>query len=65
MAIEETQLQYEDLDEYEQEMHQRFHTGQLKREMIDANKEYGHGLGAPKSPSIEQMAHISVEFQQI
>ena len=50
---------YEDLDENEQEFHRRFHTDELKQEMIAADQEYGYGLGAPEAASIEQVAHLA------
>ena len=64
MTIEFGRRRYEDLNEDEQELHRVFHTGQLTRQMIAANKEYGHGLGAPDSLSIEQIAHIAVALRE-
>ena len=59
-AIEYSKRSYEEFDEWEQEMHRRFHTGALLREMREANKRYGYGQGAPKSLLMEQLAHIGV-----
>ena len=59
-AIEYSKRSYEEFDEWEQEMHRRFHTGALLREMWEANKRHGYGQGAPKSLSMEELAHIGV-----
>ena len=56
MDIEHKRWRYEDLNQEQMEMHRRYHSGQLEREMIAANKAFGHGWGVPSSLSIEQMA---------
>ena len=63
-AIELKKRPYEHLDEEEQEPHQRYHTGQLDRKIIDAKKEFGHGRGVPDSLSIKQMANLTWSFRQ-
>ena len=36
------------LDGWEQDLHQRFHSGRLERVMISANKAVGYGTGVEK-----------------
>ena len=54
---------YDDLNWWEKELHQRFHTGRLKREMIEANKEFGNGIGVEKMLSVEQLALLELSFK--
>ena len=62
MDIEHKRWRYEDLDQEQMEMHRRYHSGQLEREMIAANKAFGHGWGVPSFLSIEEMASFEYEF---
>ena len=43
----------------------RFQTGELRREMIEANKRYGHGVGCPVGLSLAQFIHIESQFRDL
>ena len=51
---------YWDLDEEGRVLHYLFRTGQLKKEMIDANREFGHGRRITEPLSIERMAKLEM-----
>ena len=51
---------YWDLDKEERVLHYLFRAGQLKKEMIDANREFGHGRGVAEPLFIEQMANFQM-----
>ena len=55
--------EYDDLNWWEQEIHRKFHSGILKSAMVKANQAFGHGAGAVKSLSIEQMANVEVAWK--
>ena len=52
-GIEGGTMRHDTLKEWEKDLHQQFHTGQLKRQMINANRNFGHGVGVDQSLSIE------------
>ena len=52
-GIEDGTMRYDTLNEWEKDLHQRFHTGQLERQMIEENRNFGHGVGVDQSLSIE------------
>ena len=56
MAIKNTEIPIENLDFDEQEMYRHFRSGHLWKEMVFANKAFGHGLGAKEAVSVEQLA---------
>ena len=62
-SIENNTRKYDTLNWWEQKLHQQFHEGRLHREMTNANKAFGHGIGAEKSLSIEQMAVLELSFK--
>ena len=62
-SVEDKTRKYETLNWWEQDLHHRFHTGRLEREMIAANRAFGHGAGVEKSLSIEQMAALELSFK--
>jgi len=60
--VQDGTRKYGTLNSWEQDLHRRFHSGLLEREMTDANKAFGHGTGVEKSLSIEQMAAQELSF---
>ena len=62
-SVENNTRDYWDMTEWEMELHQRFHSGKLLREMVAANKAFGHGSGVEKSLSIEEMAALEMFMQ--
>ena len=64
-AIEYGIRKYEDLDERERELHQQYHSGAFKSEMIDANKAFGDGVGVDKSLSVEQIATLELSLKEL
>ena len=56
--------EYADINEQEEELHQQFHSGRLERQMIEADKEFGHGQGTQQSMSTEQLANFAFEFKR-
>ena len=52
-GIEDGTMRYDTLNEWEKDLHQRFHTGQLERQMIEENSKFGDGVGVDQSLSIE------------
>ena len=52
-GIEGGTIKYDELNDWEKGLHQKFHSGKLKLQMIHANRDFGHGLGVDQSLSIE------------
>ena len=61
-SVEDQTRKYDTLNWWEQDLHQRFRSGRLEREMIAANRAFGHGAGVEKSLSIEQMAALELSL---
>ena len=53
---------YNDLNWWEKDLHQRFHSRRLEREMIEANEEFGNGIGVETTLSVEQLAQLELSF---
>ena len=51
--IESGTIEYHDLKDWEKGLHQQFHTGKLERQMIAANRDFGHGVGVEQALTIE------------
>ena len=64
-SVEDQTRKYDTLNWWEQDLHQRFHSGRLEREMIAANKAFGHGAGVEKSLSIEQLATLELSLRRL
>jgi len=54
LSIKKKQREYDTLTTWEKRLHEKFHTGLLLRQMIAANRAFGHGQGVDKTLSIEQ-----------
>ena len=52
-GIEDGTIECDELNDWEKGLHQQFHTGQLELQMINANRDFGHGVGVDQSLSIE------------
>ena len=61
--VDLARIEHDTLERWEQELHQRFHSGALRREMMKANEAFGHGVGVEKSLSIEQMETLEISWQ--
>ena len=64
-AIEYGIRKEKDLDERERELHQQYHSGALKSEMIGANKAFFYGVGVDQSFSVEQLATLEHSFKEL